>query len=222
MKTSLPALLLSFLVARPAMAAQEDLQAWGAATATISATDKLVVWLETQGRFSEDASRLGQAMLRPALGLRLDATTTAFLGYAYVVTDPVGPGSSDEHRVWQQMSFQIAGDGKGVTLTGRSRFEQRFREGSDDVGLRFRQLLRLTAPLQGKARLVGWHESFIGVDDTVWGQRGGLDRMRNFAGVAYALSRNVSIEPGYMNEYVKLAAEDRMHHIASLTVNTTF
>jgi hypothetical protein len=216
------AAILSFALTAPAIAAQEDPQAWGAATASISASDKLVVWLEAQGRFSDDASRLGQLLLRPAVGLKLDKTTTAFLGYAYVFTDPVGPASSDEHRIWQQLNFRLAGDGQGVTLTGRSRFEQRFRQGSTDMGLRFRQLLRVTAPLQGKARIVGWHESFIALDDTRWGQRSGFDRMRNFAGVALPVNANISVEPGYMNEYVKLSAQDRMNHIASLTVNTVF
>jgi hypothetical protein len=221
-KTIWAALPLCLAMAGPAWAAQEDAQAWGAATATISATDRLVVWLEAQGRFSDEASRLGQLLLRPAVGVKLDKTTTAFIGYAYVFTDPEGPASSDEHRIWQQLSFRLVGNGQGVTVTGRTRFEQRFRQGSSDMGMRFRQLLRVTAPLQGKTRLVGWHESFIALDDTNWGQRGGLDRMRNFVGIAFPVNAKVSVEPGYMNEYVKLSVQDRIHHIASLTINTTF
>lgn len=222
MKRLFASLLALLLGAGPALAAQEDPQIWGAATATITASDKFVLWLEAQGRFSDDASRLGQMLLRPAVGLKLDKTTTAFIGYAYVFTDPVGPVSSDEHRIWQQLNWRLVGDGQGVTVTGRTRLEQRFRQGSNDMGMRFRQLLRVTAPTQSSMRLVGWHESFIGLDDTRWGQRSGLDRMRNFVGVAFPANKNISIEPGYMNEYVRLHAQDRMHHIASLTINTTF
>lgn len=222
MNVRMAASAASLMMASPALALEEDPEVWGAATATISANDKVVVWLEAQGRFSDDASRLGQLLLRPAVGLKLDKTTTAFIGYAYVFTDPIGPASSEEHRIWQQLNWRLLGDGQGVTVTGRTRFEQRFRQGSSDMGLRFRQLLRVTAPTSSAVRLVGWHESFIAIDDTNWGQRSGFDRMRNFVGIAYPVNANVSIEPGYMNEYVRLRAQDRMNHIASLTINTTF
>lgn len=216
------AALMALALSAPAIAATDDLAAWGAATATISANDKLVVWLEAQGRFSDDASRLGQLLLRPGLGYRLSPNETVFLGYAHVTTRPAGRAMTTEHRIWQQLSFRAAGDGKGLTLTGRSRFEQRFLEGSDDMGLRFRQLLRLTAPLDGGVRAVAWNETFLALNDTNWGARDGLDRMRNFAGIAIAARKGVSIEPGYMNEYINLAAGDRMNHIASLTINTSF
>lgn len=80
------------------------------------------------------------------IGLKLDKTTTAFIGYAYVRTDPAGPAKSHEHRIFQQLSFRIAGDGKGVTLTGRTRLEKRMFESQDGTGWRLRQQLRLTPP----------------------------------------------------------------------------
>lgn len=215
-------ILLAAATAAPSHAAESDIQAWGAATATIPAGDRLVVWLEAQGRFSDDAGRLGQLLLRPGVGVKLDPTTTAFLGYAYVRTDPIGPARTHEHRIWQQLSFRAVGDGKSLTVTGRTRFEQRFVEGSSDMGLRLRQLLRLTAPLAGPVRAVGWAEGFVALDDTRWGQRGGLDRVRGFTGVAFPVSKTLSLEPGYLGEYVRRPGRDRMNHIASLTLNAMF
>jgi hypothetical protein len=214
--------LLALLGAAPAAAASEDFHVWGAATATIAASDSTVIWLEAQTRFYDDAGRLGQLLLRPGIGYKLDANTTVFLGYAYVRTDQLATPHTNEHRIWQQLSFRLAGDGQGATVVGRSRLEQRFMSGSGDMGLRFRQQLRLTAPLAGKARAVGWAEAFVALDDTGWGQRSGFDRLRSFAGITVPLGPSLALEPGYMNEYIRLPNQDRMNHIASLTVSAVF
>lgn len=214
--------LIFLAFASPTVAAEEDLNAWGAATASIKASDDLVIWLEGQTRFTRDVSRLGQLLLRPAVGYRLNDTTTVFAGYAYVMTNPVGPAKSHEHRAFQQVSFRLLGDGKGVTLSGRTRLEQRFVRGADDMGWRVRQQLRLTAPLNAKLQAVGWTEPFLGLDKTSWGQRKGINVWRNFVGISVPLSASVAIEPGYLNQYVVRNGEDRMDHVASFTLNTRF
>lgn len=213
------ALLSALLAASPA-AAEDDFQPWLAATATIPVAERVVVWLEGQARTSDDASRLNQILLRPALGYRVTPTTTLFAGYAFVPTNPRGPASSKEHRIWQQATFRIAGDGQGITLSGRSRLEQRFREEDGQVGHRYRQLVRLTAPVDGKGvQAVVWSEAFLGLNDTRWGQPGGLDRWRNFLGVSLPVASTLRVEPGYMNEVIEQRDQDRMNHIASLTLN---
>ena len=105
-----------------AQATDEDTNIWLAQTAQVDLGKGAVLWLEAQERFTNDASRLGQFLVRPAIGYKLDKTTTVFVGYAYVMTDPVGPAKSHEHRIFQQLSFRLLGDGKGVTVTGRTRF----------------------------------------------------------------------------------------------------
>ena len=213
------ALLPALLAASPA-AAEDDFQPWLAATATIPAAERVVVWLEAQARTSDDASRVNQILLRPALGLKVSPTTTLFAGYAFVATNPPGPSSSKEHRIWQQATFRIAGDGQGLTLSGRSRLEQRFREDDGDVGHRFRQLVRLTAPVRGSGtQAVVWSEAFLGLNETRWGQPGGLDRWRNFLGVSLPVASTLRVEPGYMNEVIEQRGPDRMNHIASVTLN---
>lgn len=210
---------LALLAAAPAIA-EDDFQPWLAATATIPVADRLVVWLEAQARTSDDASRLNQILLRPALGLKVSPTTTLFLGYAFVPTNPPGPARSREHRIWQQALFRIAGDGRGVSLSARSRLEQRFREEDGDVGHRFRQLVRLTAPIDDQGvQAVAWSEPFIGLNETAWGQPAGLDRWRNFLGISVPVASTLRIEPGYMNEVVEQRGQDRMNHIASVTLN---
>jgi hypothetical protein len=219
---AITALALVLALPCPAFAAEEDLQAWTAATATIGTGGRTVVWMEAQLRLRDEGARVGQVLLRPAVGYRLGATETAFLGYAYVQTAVADGPDTREHRVWQQLSFRALGDGAGPTITGRTRLEQRMVEGADDVGLRLRQMVRITAPLSGRARAVGWAEGFAGLGATTWGQPAGFDRLRTFAGIALPLGKGASLEPGYMNEWIARKGADRVNHIASLTINSTF
>ncbi len=204
-----------------AQAADEDTNIWLAQTAQIGLGKDAVLWLEAQERFTNDASRLGQFLVRPAIGYKLDNTTTAYVGYAYVKTDPVGPAESHEHRIFQQLSFRLAGDGKGVTLTGRTRFEQRFFENQNGTGWRLRQQLRVTAPLVGKVRAAVWTEPFIGLNETGF-QRDGLGLWRNSVGVSVPVGKRLTLEPGYLNQYVVRNGPDRIDHTANLTLSASF
>lgn len=201
--------------------AEEDTNIWLAQTAQTGLGGDAVLWLEAQERFTNDASRLGQLLLRPAVGYKLDKTTTAYLGYAYVMTDPEGPAKSHEHRIFQQLSFRLLGDGKGVTVTGRTRLEQRMFENQDGTGWRLRQQLRLTAPLSGKVRAVAWTEPFIGFNQTAF-QRDGVGLWRNFVGVAIPAGKKFTVEPGYLNQYVVRDSNDRIDHTLSLTLSANF
>lgn len=213
--------LAALVLPTAAQAADEDINIWLAQTAQVDLGKGAVLWLEAQERFTNDASRLGQFLVRPAIGYKLDKTTTVYLGYAYVMTDPVGPAKSHEHRIYQQLSFRLLGDGKGVTLTGRTRFEQRFFENQDGTGWRLRQQLRLTAPLSGKVRAVAWTEPFIGFNETTF-QRDNLGLWRNFAGAAIPVGKKFTLEPGYLNQYVVRNGPDRIDHTANLTLNANF
>jgi len=205
-----------------ARAQDNDLNIWGVATSSIETSDKTFIWLEAQPRFTNDASRLGQLLLRSGVGYKLNDKTSVVVGYAYIFTDPVGPASSNEHRIWQQLSFNIFGDGKGTTLKGRSRLEQRIFEGSGDLGVRFRQQLNLSVPLNDKLRAVFYTEPFITFNTTNIGQRDGLNVWRNFAGLSFPISKNISLSPGYLNQYVPLVGEDRIDHVTVIGISSKF
>ena len=154
--------------------------------------------------------------------MKLNPSTTASLGYAYVHTDPLGPGQSAEHRIWQQLSYRLAGDNRSAILTGRSRLEQRWIEGAPDMGWRYRQQLRLTAPVSNKVRAVAWSEIFLSLDNTSWGQKSGVDRWRNALGITVPINRSMTIEPSYINHWVSRPGRDRIHHIANVAITASF
>ena len=205
----------------PAFAADEDTNIWLAQSANIDLGGDMALGLEAQERFTNDASRLSQIIFRPSLSYKLDQSTSISLGYAYVHNDPQTGASTNEHRAHQQISFRVAGDGKGVTITGRTRFEQRFLEEIDGTAFRIRQQFRLTAPLSGKVRAVAWTEALVGLNRTGF-QRVGLGLWRNYAGVSVPVSKFLSLEPGYLNQYVVRNGTDRIDHVANLTLSAAF
>jgi hypothetical protein len=214
------------LAASPALAAEDDAQVWLAQQSFLNLGHDLVLFTDLQLRLTDDAARAGQTIARGALGVKLDRSTTVWGGYGYIRSDPQGGRVTHEHRVFEQVTWRAFGDGAGngttrPTLTGRSRLEQRMLEGQGGTGWRLRQLVRLDVPLgkPGTPQAVVWAEPFVGLNRTGWGQKSGFDQLRGFAGLALPLARGISAEAGYSGQYVsRPAREDRMNHIASLSL----
>ncbi|MFZ5666088.1 MAG: DUF2490 domain-containing protein [Pseudomonadota bacterium] len=76
-----------FITAAPATATEEDGNIWLGQFATINASDKVFVRLEAQERFTNDAERLGQLLLRSYVGYRINKDVNIGGGYAFVLTD---------------------------------------------------------------------------------------------------------------------------------------
>lgn len=208
-------------VALPAPApAEEDAQAWGAVTASGPVKGDLFLWLEGQARLTDDVGGGSQFILRPAIGARIAADAHAIAGYAYVRTEPEGRPATREHRLWQQVQFVPLRANGAPLVISRTRLEQRMVEGADETGWRLRQFVRLQAPVRsGSAvQFVGWTEAFLNFNDTDWGARGGFDQWRNFLGIGLPVGERARLEPGYLNQRVFRAGEDRTNHIASATV----
>lgn len=201
--------------------AEEDTQAWGAAIAQGTVKGDAFVWLEAQWRLTDDASRTGQVILRPAAGIRFAPDSTALAGYAYIRSTPEGGAATNEHRLWQQVQLPLVRDGDGRPLViSRTRLEQRMVQGRDDTGWRLRQFVRVQVPLNpdGSVQAVGYTEAFVALNDTDWGARAGFDQWRNFVGIGVPLSRRLRMEPGYLNQRIFRPGEDRTNHIVNATL----
>ncbi len=218
--TCLLALLLG--AAPLARAVEADGQLWNAITATgrFEEGGRSRHWLEAQARFGEDASRLGQTLLRAGVGFEATRTGSLWLGYAHIHTEPAGAARNrTEHRLWQQWLWSPRRSLAGFELLARSRLEQRRFEDFDDTGWRARQFLRLARPLdaEGHWSLVLWDELFVHLDDTDWGADRGLDQNRAFAGVARRLGPALRLEAGYLNQYTRRDGRtDALGHTFSL------
>ncbi|MDZ7896242.1 MAG: DUF2490 domain-containing protein [Sphingobium sp.] len=199
----------------------EDQQVWVNLTAMGSLKDRLVYFAEVQPRSGDGVDRLDQLLLRGAVGLKLSPALTVYQGYAHVIVPRDAARDVNEERSFQQISWQIARP-FGGELSGRTRFEQRWRSDGDDMGLRLRQMIRFEKPLRTDAKgpnALLWTEPFIALNDTDWGARAGFDRVRSFGGLELPLGGASTAEIGYLNEYInQTAGRSRMNHIASITL----
>lgn len=215
------AAVLLALTAVPAAATEDDGNVWLGQFATINATDKVYVRLEAQERFTNDAERLGQLLLRSLVGYRISKDVNIGAGYAFVLTDPVGPVELNEHRFYQELNVRLLSTESGVTLDSRTRLEQRTFEEREDTQWRLRQFVQLRVPVNGDTKLVAYTEPFIDLDEGSV-QRGGLSIWRNFVGLSIPLAKGIEVVPGYLNQHVVRDGQDRSDHTANVNLFMTF
>ncbi|MEZ4364866.1 MAG: DUF2490 domain-containing protein [Kofleriaceae bacterium] len=191
-----------------------QLQLWDALSITGDlAPDQrgLAVWFDGHLRRGDTGA---VTIIRPGLGYRLSKAWSVWAGYGWIPTFSEGGDRRDEHRGWQQA---IGSTKLGpVSVSSRTRFEQRLGEGGDDVGLRLRQWVRASwTPTGSPVGLVVWDELFVALGDTDWGQAAGFDQNRAFAGVALPVGDSGRLEVGYLFANVDRAVDVHIHALAT-------
>jgi hypothetical protein len=177
-------------------------------------------WFDGQMRFFEEDGGFGQSLVRPGVGYKLTDKLTLWSGYAWIHTETGTAPDTEEHRVWEQVTWSHNFD--PTTLDLRSRLEQRLMETGDDTGLRFRQQVAIHRPI-GFASNFTWvvsDEFFFNLNDTDWGANSGFDQNRAFLGVGWKpSSKHVwRIETGYLNQFIdRSSGDDTCNHL--LTMN---
>lgn len=218
--------MLRFLMALAALlpavpAAAQDVQSWNTLVVQGPVDGKLLLWGELQPRFTSDVGRFGQFIARGAIGVRTKNDIDFHAGYHFQHNNPRPGVTSDEHRFWQQVSGPLLRRENGFALITRWRLEQRTFEGADDLGWRLRIQFRVQQPLHGKgsAGPLAWSETFVAMNSTDWGARGGFDQQRSFVGWLQPLGKRLNLEAGYMHQYIRRPGNDAGNHVLNLTLN---
>ena len=216
-------LLALFLPGVAVSDVDDDFAVWGAVQGqgsfveNDSALKNWQWWMEGQGRFFNDAGRLGQSIIRPGIGYKLSDNFSAWLGYAWILTRPLGRSETNEHRIWQQLSWKDSFSWGG--LFSRTRLEQRFLSHGDDTGWRFRQFIKVTHPLYFERLYLSlWDEVFVNINSTNFGAVSGFNQNRAFAGLGVYIDskQHFRFELGYMNQFIGNENRfDAMNHIIS-------
>ncbi|MBI2786350.1 MAG: DUF2490 domain-containing protein [Legionella longbeachae] len=161
-------------------------------------------WLEGQQRWGEDSSHFSQTLLRPGLGYALTENTTIWLGYGWVYTgEPFTSNTFEENRIWQQLLWVKTH--LHLTLTSRTRMEERFLENAPKTAYRFRQLVKMSIPFknQPKISFATSDEVFFHLNNFIGANNRGFDQNRLFVGLGYQLNPFIKTEIGYMNQYIR-------------------
>ncbi len=217
-------LLLITAGVSPVFATTTDSQTWASVTVVKAITPKLEASVELHARLIEDSDTMGQRLFRPALTYKINDRFSVTAGYFYGIFNTSTSKSFHEQRLWQQAGYTFLRRENGFSLSGRTRLEERFVEGNDETGWRLRQQFRLDTPYltDGKMRGVLWNETFVGLNDTSWGQRSDLDQTRTFVGVNMPLTEHIAVEPGYVNQLSFRRGENAVNHIAAINVIARF
>ncbi len=170
-------------------------------------------WFDTQARYFDVGSGINQLLARPGIGYRFNSTTRGWFGYARFRTRGRSGATVDENRYWQQLDWSTG------QWSMRARFEQRAVSSGDDIGLVTRLRVKYVRPIAGEesANLVLAIEPFVNLRDTDWGGESGLRQNRVVIGFGRQLNARVSIEAGYMNQYLWVdGGENRSNHFGVL------
>jgi hypothetical protein len=215
-------LLPLVFVATPALADPiEDTQLWGTVSASGSVHDNLLAQFESVSRAGSDISRVYQQELTAGLGYKLSNQASLYGGYGIVVDFLEGKPDRTEHRPYQALTLNF-GIGRG-TLSTRTRLEERFFEGADDIGIRIRQQFRYSHPVSGKLSAFGTAEFFFALNDTDWGAKAGYERWRIGGGFRHPIAKKLNLDLGYLNQYApKKNARDTMEHIVTTGLSLSF
>jgi hypothetical protein len=148
---------------------------------------------------------------------------TLWLGYTHDPNYSHGDFTVMEHRFRQQITFDHLLTVGRVTLSGRLRMEERWREGQVGMGWRLRPFVRGTLPVSKRFALVAAHESFLDLNRSAFQKPLGEERMRNFAGFDLHVTRKALIELGYLNQHgFVTGGTDTTDHIATLELRAGF
>lgn len=179
--------------------------------------------LDIHPRWREEGRHFDTLILRPSLIYKITPKTSIWTGYDIINNHPAGQSSFQENRLWEQVMHQFEPFG-GLTLTVRTRFEQRDREDYSDIAHRLRQMVRATTPssLHQQLSWVVWDELFINLNQTDWGVMRGTDQNRLFLGANWKFDDLSNLEVGYINQYVNGKTIDRENHILSSTIRFNF
>lgn len=217
LRPSYLAILPLLLAATPALAQQEDAQAWEQLNVVVPVAPHLRVTLEQIARISDRQGGFYTTEFGGLLGWQIADGVELGFGYRRV-SFYNGNSAPDEDRLRQQI---VVNRGR---VTGRLRLDERFNPLGSEIGFRVRPLLRYNLPLpKTRLTLFASHESFILANSTAWGQRAGYERMRNIAGLSFPLGKGVTADVGYLNQYrlPRGGARAQMDHALNvqMTVN---
>ncbi|GAA0338798.1 DUF2490 domain-containing protein [Sphingomonas oligophenolica] len=176
---------------------------------------------ELVNRVSGDPARPSQLEARLQLGRHLSGSVTLWAGYVHVVTYHLGQPAGIENQSVEQLNWAM-GSVLGVTISSRTRLEQRFQRGADATNWRLRAQLRLALPVaRNGTSLVAWTEPFVALNHTS-ANRETFDQIRNFIGVSVPVAKHVEVEVGYLNQYLHRPSGDVSIDAVPVTLNVRF
>jgi hypothetical protein len=182
-------------------------------------SEDLKGFLEIQPRATDEKIEVDRLLIRPAIYFSTSPEWTIWAGY--FAGAEFEANTNWEHRLWQQAQWDLKVD--QLSYTNRFRIEERFLPDHSVVGLRLRNLFRMTAPI---AESSPW-SVFLG-DELFWNLNSaassalaGFDQNRALVGMRFNINPHDNVEAAYLNQFVYKHGnfQDQMNHVIQITFN---
>lgn len=178
-----------------------------------AADSRIELAVNTEFRFQPDGD-LNTFVIRPGIAFKLREDLTISGGYRYGTTRRNGPDQR-EHRLWQQASYDLLKI-YDAEISGRSRLEERWREGEDGTAWRLRQRFGISHPVPGTELTFQIdNEVFFSLNDTAW-TASGFNENRARATIEWEAGNGLEWSFGYLNQFrngTGGSADETNHHI---------
>jgi hypothetical protein len=180
-----------------------DPQLWVGGSATIKLPGRWSVSQDVTARFSDKRGGLYEIEANSLVGYQFTRTLSLWAGYDHDPQYSNGRSTVMEHRFVQHLVSSDLGKVAGGQLSGRIRFEQRWREGAGGTGWRVRPYVRYALPLgrTTKTAVVLSAEPYLDLNTTSFQTVRGFERLRSFVGVSTPIAKNLSADVGYLNQH---------------------
>jgi hypothetical protein len=156
---------------------------------------------EVQLRYDLDTPTMQQTLFRFGLLRKIGDNHEIGLLGGHIQT-----GNSKEYRPTFQYSYLY-----NSLFSLRNRLEARFLEDQSESSLRYRLLFRLQKSLTHSFEFISWNEPFINFTREDWSGKRFFERNRFFLGSKLIFDK-MSIESGYLNQYVPRSNQKIMEH----------
>lgn len=190
----------------------EDTQFWLVGFVRGKPADDIYLTIDTSYRWRDPVFGADQQTIRATVEKAVSDDIRLGGGLAFFQT-----GTRGEVRPHQQFRFTSGG------LDLRTRFEQRFFDGAEQVELRIRQRVQYTHPIAPGIAALGSVEWFGIVQPRERSRTSGTEQVRSIVGLAFDVSENLDVSPSYMLQVTpRVDSPDAISHIPQITLNYRF
>ena len=214
-------ILLILISSCPCKAVENDLGLWTPVLITLPLNEKFSSQLEINPRLQNNVTKFNQLFIRPSLTYSLNKFLSFTQGYSW---NPEFNPFLNRSRIWEQV--QLNNDFSKLRLENRFRLEEKFIEHVSGVPISGRYRIGAWIPIdkKGKWTFVTWDEIFVNFNSCPHGPQRGVDRNWLFAGINKKISDNVTLEGGYIFQYInnRSPGQDLLNHVILVNLYVTF
>lgn len=199
----------------------DDVQFWPTVSVYTPTAGGWRASAEVHVRWTDDLSTYDRTVYRLNGGRLLPHGLEVFVGY-----EKIQPGTAavpSEQRLWEQVEHTLR---RGRwSFANRVRLEERFIEHADGTAARLRYRFRVQHPLGRTPWTVSaGEELWLRLNTVRFAGTSGVEQNRITVSAARALSRHLSVEPGYLRIHANVPQpfRDRAAHVMTMQVTVRF